>query len=129
MAQGGRGLVRDRGAIGRVAQNHPVCVFPDEKCERRDAGWDDATNGSIVLTQSCRMGGETAPADRSGEAKTVEDVWIVVRDAARENLLLPRTCRRFESLQLLQRFERAALAEQLRSRRDVLPAQQPAHEL
>src|ERR1700689_4610143 len=122
MAQANRGVVRARGAIGRVARNHPVCVFPDEKCERRDAGWDDATNRSIVLTQSCRMGGETAPADGSGEAKTVEDVRIVVGAEAGENLLLPRTCRGFASLQLLQRFERAALAEQLRFRRDVLPA-------
>src|SRR3984885_2338743 len=122
MAQAGRGLDRGRGAIGRMARNHPVRVFTDEKCERRDTGRNDATNRSIVLSQSCRMRRETAPADGSGEAKTVEDVRIVVRDAARENLLLPRTRRRFESLQLLQHLERAALAEQTRFRRDVLPA-------
>src|ERR1700691_4578624 len=121
MAQAGRGLVR-AGGVGGVARNHPVCVFTDEKCERRDTGRNDATNRSMVFTQSCRMGRETAPADGSGKAKTVERARIVVRDAARENLLLPRTCRRFESLQLLQRFERAALAEQSRFRRDVLPA-------
>jgi len=53
----------------------------------------------------------------------------IIRNAAREDLLLPGICRRFESLQLLQRFEGAALAEQARFRREMLPAEQPAHEL
>ena len=35
----------------------------------------------------------------------------------------------FESLKLLQYFEHSAFAEGLRSDRDVLPAQEPAHEL
>ncbi len=116
-------------AIGSVARDHPVRVFADEKCKRRDAGGNDAANGSVVLAQRGRMRREAAPADRAGEAELIENVRIVVRDAARENLLFPGSCRRFESLQLLQRFERAALAEQARLRRDVLPAEQPAHEL
>src|SRR5277367_4911719 len=92
------------GAIGGVARNHPIRVFADEKRERRYAGGDHASNGSVVLGQRGGMWGEAAPADSAGETEAVEDVRIVVRDAARENLLLPSVCRSFESLQLLQSF-------------------------
>ena len=63
---------------------------------------------------------EAAPSDRAGEAETIENGRIVIRNAAREDLLLPGICRRFESLQLLQRFEGAALAEQARFRREMV---------
>ena len=72
---------------------------------------------------------EAAPADGAGEAKIVEDFGIVVRDAARQDLRFPGVRRSFEALQLLQNFERAVFAEKARVRREVLPAQQPAHEL
>ena len=35
----------------------------------------------------------------------------------------------FEALHLTNHFERAALAKKLRARRDVLPVEQPIHEL
>src|SRR5271167_831336 len=105
------------GAIGGVARNHPIRVFADEKRERRYAGGDHASNGSVVLGQRGGMWGEAAPADSAGETEAVEDVRIVVCNAARENLLFPGIRRGFESLQLLQRFEGAAFAQQTRFRR------------
>ena len=69
-----------------------------------------------VFAQRGGMRREAAPADGPGETEAVEDVRIVVCDAARENLLFPGVRRGFEALQLLQRFECAALAEQSRFR-------------
>ena len=45
-----------------------------------------------------------SPTDGPGEAQLVEHLRIVVRNSARQNLLLPRIGGSFESLQLLQRF-------------------------
>ncbi len=46
-----------------------------------------------------------------------------------KTVLLPGVRRNLESLQLTHGFQQSALAAQLRLRSDVLPAQQPAHEL
>src|SRR5712691_7288655 len=75
------------------------------------------------------MGRQAAPADRSGETKLVEQFGLVVRDAAREDLALPGICGGLEALQLLQSFQQAAFAQELRAWRQVLPAEEPAHEL
>ena len=72
---------------------------------------------------------EAAPTDGTGEAKIVENFRIIVCHAARENLALPCVRWRFVTLQLPQRFERAAFTEKLRRGGNVLPAEQPAHEL
>ncbi len=69
------------------------------------------------------------PSDSAGQAKLIERSGIVVVDAARQDLLLPGVGRNFETLQLAQRLQKSALAGQLRLRSEVLPAQQPAHEL
>jgi hypothetical protein len=44
-------------------------------------------------------------------------------------LLFPGIRWRFKTLQLLQGFQRSALAEEARFRSEVLPTEQPAHEL
>ena len=54
---------------------------------------------------------------------------IVVRDSAGENEALPGIGGNLESLQLAKDFERAMLAAHLRAGSDMLPAQQPVHEL
>src|SRR5438067_47011 len=72
---------------------------------------------------------EAAPAGGAGETKLVQNFGVVISDAAREDLPLPGIRRRFESLQLTQRFQRSALTQKLRTRRDMLPAKQPAHKL
>src|SRR5712691_10265329 len=75
------------------------------------------------------MRGQAAPADCAGEAELIEQLGLVVGNAARENLALPGICGSFEALQLLQRFQQPALAEELRAGRDVLPSEDPVHEL
>ena len=72
---------------------------------------------------------QASPADGAGQAQLIERSGIVVVHAARQNLLLPGVRRNFETLQLAQHFQQSALAGELRLRRHVLPAQQPAHEL
>src|SRR5690348_1934363 len=75
------------------------------------------------------MGRQAAPADCAGETKLVEQFGFVVRHAAAEDLALPGVCGGFEALQLLQSFQQAAFAEELRAWRQVLPAEEPVHEL
>src|ERR1700719_3723840 len=72
---------------------------------------------------------EAPPADRASQAELVELPWIVVGDTPREDLPFPGIRRRFKSLQLPQRFQQTALAQQLRARRNALPTEQPVHEL
>ena len=84
---------------------------------------------SLRIVEQGRMRRKASPTDGAREAKLVEDFRIVVRDAASENLPLPGVGRCFVSLKLAQSFESAALAEKLSGWGDVLPAQQPAHEL
>ena len=113
----------------RVARNHPVRIFANEKCQRRDARRDHAANRIARFAERRRMRREAPPADRAGEAKIIENFGIVIGNAAREDLRFPGIRGRFEALKLLEDFERAVFAEQPRIRRHVLPAQQPAHEL
>ena len=92
--------------------------------------WESRDGSSRFALPSVAGCGErrpqpTAPVRQSWSRR----LRIVVRDPPRENLPFPGICRRFESLKLLQDLERATLAENLRTWCDVLPAQQPAHEL
>src|SRR5262249_5922616 len=52
-----------------------------------------------------------------------------VGHAALQNLTFPGVRGRFEALQLAQYLQQSAITHKLRSRRHMLPAQQPAHEL
>ena len=76
-----------------------------------------------------RMRRQPSPADRTGETKLVEPFRIVVGNAPRQNLPLPGVGGNFESLATAagHRAWRARPAPV--SRRNMLPAQQPAHEL
>src|SRR4051812_33750121 len=71
---------------------------------------------------------QAAPSDGAGERELVEELRVVVAHAAREYLALPCVGRDLEALHLAERFQRAALAQELRAVRDVLPAEKPAHE-
>ena len=64
---------------------------------------------------------QSSPADRSGEAKLIEPLGIVIDDAACQHLPLPGVGRNFKSLELAHDFERATLARDLSSRRHMLP--------
>src|SRR4029077_14912531 len=69
------------------------------------------------------------PACRTGQAQLIEDLRIVIGDAAAQDLALPSIRGSLKTLHLLQDFQRAAIAQHLARRCNVLPAQQPAHEL
>src|SRR5690348_10173733 len=108
---------------------HPVRFFANEEGDRSNARWHHTT----IATGSCferrRMRRESAPAHCAGKAKIVEMSRIVLAQTLSKDLSLPGIRWNFKSLKLAQDFEQATLAAELRPRRDVLPARQPAHEL
>src|ERR1700680_1715423 len=75
------------------------------------------------------MGRQAPPPNGPGQAKLVQNLRVVVCDSPREDPIFPGVCRRLETLQLPERFECSAISEQLSSRRNVLPTEEPAHEL
>src|SRR5208282_5854908 len=113
----------------------PIGIFADEEGDGRYARRDyTAAILAAVLAgsrgfESCRMRRQTAPADGACEAQLIEVCGIVVGDPAGEHKTLPRAGRDFKSLQLADHFKRAVFAAHLRTRSDMLPSQQPTHEL
>src|ERR1700686_864962 len=109
--------------------NPPFRVVARKKCDGRHAARHHA---AFALGQhfQCRgMRREPPPPDRARQTKLIDLFWIVIGDTSREGLAFPGIRRRFKSLQLSQRFEQAALAQQLCARRDMLPTEKPVHEL
>src|ERR1700686_4326227 len=109
--------------------SHPIRLFANEECYGSDAGRNHSPLAGGRILERGRMRRQTSPADRASQAELVEPLWIVVCYAPGEYLTLPRVGGDFEALKLAQYFERGPLTLHLRSRSDVLPAQQPAHEL
>ena len=93
------------------------------------AGGDDAAGASGGVVESCGMRRETSPTGDAHEAKAVERGAVVVGDAAGEDVALPGAGGDFKALQLAQSFEQSVLAAQGGAGCEVLPAQQPMHEL
>jgi hypothetical protein len=59
----------------------------------------------------------------------IESFGRIAGDAPPQNLAFPSIRRRLKTLQLAEDFQQAALTRDLRARSQVLPAQEPAHEL
>ena len=74
-------------------------------------------------------GREPQPADLAVVAQPVEPRGVVVAQPAGEQLGLPRDRGGLEALELLDHGGEPGLARELRAGRDVLPAQQEAHEV
>ena len=72
---------------------------------------------------------QPAPPICPVKAEVVESPGLVSGNASRENLRFPGVGWRLEALQLLQDFQRASLTCGLSPACDVLPAEQPSHEL
>ena len=70
---------------------------------------------------------DAAPAHGSGEAELVEPARVVVGDAGRKQRTLPLDSRSLEAFKLRESFEDALFPAELCLRREVLPAEQPAH--
>ena len=64
---------------------------------------------------------QPSPADYAGQAKLVQPLGVVIRDASGKDLPLPGIRRNFKSLQLTKDVEQGALALDLGSGRDMLP--------
>ena len=119
---------------GGMPRRHPVGIFPYKEGDGRNAGGNHAplprSRGTrfklgfrgLRRIQRRRMRRQPSPTHCPGETKLIQPFGIVVHDAARQHLPLPRIRRNLKALQLPQHFERAALARDLRSRRHMLPA-------
>src|SRR5579872_1136372 len=109
--------------------SHPIGLFANEECNRSDAGWDHATFARGGVFQSGGMRRQASPADSASEAKLVEPSGIVICDAASQYLALPGVGGNLEALKLAEDVERGTFAEDLCAGSDMLPAQEPPHEL
>ena len=125
-AEGVRRVCFFDGLLGeRVGE--PVGGLAEVEGDGRGVGGDDAAGGGAV---ACGPGGvrrDAAPADGSGEAEGVEPAGIVVGDAGGEEGALPLDGGGFEAFELVEGFEDAFFAGELRLRGEVLPVEQPAH--
>src|SRR5579864_2537614 len=109
--------------------SHPVRLFANKKCDGSYAGRNHAPLARGRIFERGWMRREASPAHGARQAELIQPLRIVVRDASCENLPLPRVGGDFKPLKLPQYFKRSPFTLDLRSRRDVLPSQQPAHEL
>ena len=72
---------------------------------------------------------QAAPHDLAGQAQPVEQLRVVRSDPSRDDLPLEGGAGDFPALELLQDLQQAVGPVHLRSRREVLPAQQEADEV
>src|SRR5512133_2015328 len=116
--------------LGRwMAWCHPVRLFAYEESYGRDAGRNNAALPFSAVFERRWMRRQTSPAHCPGQAQTVQHCRIVAPHSPPKDLAFPRICGHLKPLQLPEYIQRAALAQYLRSRSDMLPAQQPSHEL
>ena len=131
---------------------HPIRLFADEERNGRDSGRNHAPlarsdclyrfavgancsrrrripSTAVARVQRRRMRGQPSPSHNSREAKLIDVGRLVIRNPPRQHETLPCVRGNFKSLQLANDLERAMLAAHLRAGGDMLPAQQPVHEL
>ena len=123
--RGGEQLLVDGLLRERVGQ--PVGGLADVEGDGRGVGGDHAAGRGAVAVRPGGVRRDAAPADGAGEAKLVEPAGIVVGDAGGQQGALPLDGRGFEAFELVQGGEHALFAGELRLRREMLPAEQPAH--
>ena len=121
---GGEELLVD-GLLGeRVGQ--PVGGLADVEGDGRGVGGDDAAGGGSIANSPGGVRRDAPPADGAGEAELVEPSGIVVCDAGGQQGALPLDGRGFEAFELIEGFQDALFAGELRLRREMLPAEEPA---
>ena len=72
---------------------------------------------------------EASPSGHAHEAEAVERGTVVASDAAGKDVAFPSAGGDFKALQLAQDFQQSVLATQIGAGCEMLPAQQPMHEL
>ena len=74
-------------------------------------------------------GREPAPGHASGEAKPVDEIGLIVRDAGGEHFALPGAGGNFVAVELLDDHGKSLGTLQLLFARNVLPVQEETHEI
>src|SRR5262249_47100684 len=115
----------------KFGRQQPRRVFAEKETDRSDSCRPYATAARFgVHGQGERwMRREAAPHDLTRQAELIQQFRCVTRDPFRENVLFPRGCGYFVSLQLLQNVKRPIGSVKLCSARDVLPGKQVPHEI
>src|SRR4030088_2816389 len=118
-----------------MMRSQPVGIFAHKKCNGRDPrrNYSPPVLSAVLIASRCfksrRMWRQPPPSDHSCQAELIEVRRIVIRDSACQHKSLPRARRNLKSLQLADYFERPMLAPTLRTRSNMLPAQEPIHKL
>src|SRR5262249_34771966 len=109
----------------------PRQVVPHEETDGRGMrGREAASTRRLSGLRDRRAAhGEPRPRDLAGQAELVEPFGTVAADACRQDGGLPGAGGDLESLKLLDRGQEALPPLELAVRRDVLPAQQKAHQI
>ena len=121
---GGEELLVD-GLLGEGV-GQPVGGFADVEGDGRGVGGDDAAGRRAIANSPGGVRRDAPPANRAGEAELVEPSRIVVCDAGGQQGALPLDRRGFEAFELVEGFQDALFAGELRLWGEMLPAEQPA---
>src|SRR5207237_32476 len=100
----------------------PFQIVPADQRDRRTPPRRHAARRVVGARQP-------SPRDLAGETKLIEKRTIVPSHAGRQNVAFPRTRRRLKTLQLREHLGQTLRPVQLRSRRDVLPAEEETDEI
>ena len=119
------------GVAVRVARNHPVRVFANEKCNRRNAGGNHAAIRIARFASRVAGCGERRPQPTAPVRQRLIENFrdrnsrcVAQGFAAPRHSRAPRSLGAAASTSSVPRSPRSCVLG-----RDVLPAQQPAHEL
>jgi hypothetical protein len=72
---------------------------------------------------------KSSPTDLAGQTEIFQGGWIVTSDASGENVGFPGGGWQFQTLELADNLYKPGASMQLRTRMDMLPAQQEADEV
>ena len=123
--EGGSEKLLVDGLLGEGVRQ-PVGGLADVEGDGRGVGGDDAAGSGSIANSPGGVRRDAPPADGTGEAELVKPSGIVVCDAGGQQGALPLDGRGFEAFELIQGFQDALFAGELRLRREMLPAEQPA---
>src|SRR5579863_7244659 len=104
-------------------------MLAQEECDRRKPRRTNALLTSLLIDRVYRrMRREPPPHHFARVAELIQEFRFVAGDATRQNLRFPPNCGNLVTFELADDVERSLDAVQTRSRCDVLPTHQKAHE-
>src|ERR1051326_2069673 len=81
-----------------AGQRHPFSFIANKKRYGGNARGHDSAPAAGRIFQHCRMRRKAAPSYSAGQAELIKHLRIVVAEAARKNVALPRARRDFKAL-------------------------------